>query len=96
MFIFFIVQTSQKTSVNIMSTNSGIVEGNEMTNRDEETADVSPSAKWRTIAERGGTLQARDESDGRSAEKTSRWIWHMSAVAASTSCEEKAEVILTC
>lgn len=45
MFIFFIVQTSQKTSVNIMSTSSGIVEGNEMTNRDEETADVSPSAK---------------------------------------------------
>lgn len=45
MFIFFIVQTSQNTSVNIMSTNSGIVEGNEMTNSNEETADVSPSAK---------------------------------------------------
>lgn len=45
MFTFFIVQTSQKTSVNIMSTNSDIVEGNEMTNSDEEAADVSPSAK---------------------------------------------------
>ena len=45
MFIFFIVQTSQNTSVNIMSTNSDIVEGNEMTNSDEEAADVSPPAK---------------------------------------------------
>lgn len=56
MFFFFIAQTSQKTSVNIMSTNSGTVEGKEMINRDEETADVSPTAKQRTIAERGGTL----------------------------------------
>lgn len=45
MFIFFMVQTSQKTSVNIMSTYSGIVEGKEMTNRGGEIADVSPSAK---------------------------------------------------
>jgi len=45
MFTFFIVETSQKTSVSIMSTNSGIVEGNDMTNSDEEAADVSPSAK---------------------------------------------------
>lgn len=32
MFIFFMVQTSQKTSVNKMSTYPGIVEGKEMTN----------------------------------------------------------------
>lgn len=54
MFIFFIVQTSQKTSVNTMSTNSGTVKGKEMTNRDEETADVSATAKQRTVTERGG------------------------------------------
>ena len=95
MFTFFIVETSQKTSVSIMSTNSGIVEGNDMTNSDEEAADVSPSAKWRTIAERDGTLGWGWEW-WQSAEKTSRWIWQTSTVPVRTSCEEKAEVIIMC
>lgn len=45
MFVFFMVQTSQKTSVNVLSTYSGISKKKEMTYRGGETADVSPSAK---------------------------------------------------